>query len=390
MAASKRIWLARFLTMLGIGCLGYYGYIAASAAVFHREQLHRLEALRASQASARTARSHPRRHASTPGVLTDTSTRFALLPTTARPSKTASSDCSRFPDWASRRRSCRATMTRRSRSRSDICPIRRCPGSRGTARWPRIAMESSGRSRTCETVTASSFAPRAAISSIRCRTLQIVRPTDLSVLEPLGADALTLITCYPFNYIGSAPKRFIVHAIRTAGPMTGDDGLLRSRSLSTMARYSAATARGPHVATNQTTGERRQASLQRSAPSRARVVRAQKANAARVGARRADASAAARKRNGRDALTGDREKSPAATKDKKATDEALASAAGITSSAAAEPRSCRASFLSLEGRVKFSNRPSRLSPAGGGQSNTATSGAELPPSHARWAGAEPR
>ncbi len=151
---------------------------------------------------------------------------------------------------------------------------------------------------------------------------QIVRPTDLSVLEPLGDDALTLITCYPFNYIGSAPKRFIVHAIRTAGPMTGDDGLLRSRSLSTMARYSAATARGPHVATNQTTGERRQASLQRSAPSRARGVRAQKANAARVGARRADASAAARKRNGRDALTSDREKSPAATKDKKATDEA--------------------------------------------------------------------
>ena len=139
---------------------------------------------------------------------------------------------------------------------------------------------------------------------------QIVRPTDLSVLEPLGADALTLITCYPFSYIGSAPKRFIVHAIRTAGPMKGDDGLLPSRSLSTMARYRAAAAKGHQVATSQTT------------PSRTRVVRAQKANATRAGARRADSSAAVRKRSGREALTSDRAKAPAATKDKKTKDDA--------------------------------------------------------------------
>jgi sortase A len=39
-------------------------------------------------------------------------------------------------------------------------------------------------------------------------------PTDLSVLEPTSTQTLTLITCYPFNYIGSAPKRFIVRAQR--------------------------------------------------------------------------------------------------------------------------------------------------------------------------------
>jgi sortase A len=40
----------------------------------------------------------------------------------------------------------------------------------------------------------------------------IVTPDDLSVLEPAGGSTLTLVTCYPFNYIGSAPKRFIVRA----------------------------------------------------------------------------------------------------------------------------------------------------------------------------------
>jgi len=40
----------------------------------------------------------------------------------------------------------------------------------------------------------------------------IVTPEDVWVLDPTNYPALTLVTCYPFNYIGSAPKRFIVRA----------------------------------------------------------------------------------------------------------------------------------------------------------------------------------
>ena len=40
----------------------------------------------------------------------------------------------------------------------------------------------------------------------------IVKPTDVGVLQSDGHDTLTLITCYPFYYIGSAPERFIVQA----------------------------------------------------------------------------------------------------------------------------------------------------------------------------------
>jgi sortase A len=43
----------------------------------------------------------------------------------------------------------------------------------------------------------------------------VVPPTDLQVLRPTGRRTLTLITCFPFAYIGSAPDRFIVRASET-------------------------------------------------------------------------------------------------------------------------------------------------------------------------------
>jgi sortase A len=43
-------------------------------------------------------------------------------------------------------------------------------------------------------------------------SLQIVWPNRVEVLDPTPYPAITLVTCYPFDYIGSAPKRFIVQA----------------------------------------------------------------------------------------------------------------------------------------------------------------------------------
>jgi len=40
----------------------------------------------------------------------------------------------------------------------------------------------------------------------------VVRPSNIQVLEPTGGRTLTLITCFPFSYVGSAPDRFIVRA----------------------------------------------------------------------------------------------------------------------------------------------------------------------------------
>ena len=41
---------------------------------------------------------------------------------------------------------------------------------------------------------------------------RVVEPTDVSVLDPTSGTTLTLVTCYPFDYVGSAPQRFIVRA----------------------------------------------------------------------------------------------------------------------------------------------------------------------------------
>jgi len=46
----------------------------------------------------------------------------------------------------------------------------------------------------------------------------VVRPTDLEVIQPTNRRTLTLITCFPFSYVGPAPDRFIVRARETEGP----------------------------------------------------------------------------------------------------------------------------------------------------------------------------
>jgi sortase A len=43
-------------------------------------------------------------------------------------------------------------------------------------------------------------------------SIDIVSPTDTQVLDPTVGHDLTLITCYPFYYVGPSPKRFVVRA----------------------------------------------------------------------------------------------------------------------------------------------------------------------------------
>jgi len=46
----------------------------------------------------------------------------------------------------------------------------------------------------------------------------IVNPEDVSVLDPTPEDSITLVTCYPFYFVGSAPQRYIVRAVRAEPP----------------------------------------------------------------------------------------------------------------------------------------------------------------------------
>lgn len=52
----------------------------------------------------------------------------------------------------------------------------------------------------------------------RVVSLEVVAATDTHVLAPTPDEILTLVTCYPFDFIGSAPDRFIVKAARAVRP----------------------------------------------------------------------------------------------------------------------------------------------------------------------------
>lgn len=54
--------------------------------------------------------------------------------------------------------------------------------------------------------------------SYEVESLMVVEPDDIAVLAASGSNVLTMVTCYPFSYLGNAPKRFIVRARQVSPP----------------------------------------------------------------------------------------------------------------------------------------------------------------------------
>src|SRR5580765_641790 len=50
--------------------------------------------------------------------------------------------------------------------------------------------------------------------------IEIVSPADVRVLQPRPAPSITLVTCFPFYFVGDAPKRFVVHASLASSHVT--------------------------------------------------------------------------------------------------------------------------------------------------------------------------
>lgn len=50
-------------------------------------------------------------------------------------------------------------------------------------------------------------------------SLIVVEPDNMAVLAPSTQNVLTMVTCYPFYYVGNAPKRFVVRARQVAPQM---------------------------------------------------------------------------------------------------------------------------------------------------------------------------
>jgi sortase A len=56
---------------------------------------------------------------------------------------------------------------------------------------------------------------RSGMDTYLVEKIQVVAPSDVSVLREQETRSLTLVTCYPFYFVGSAPQRFVVTAFLT-------------------------------------------------------------------------------------------------------------------------------------------------------------------------------
>ncbi len=87
------------------------------------------------------------------------------------------------------------------------------PGARGNSG---LAGHRDGFFRALKDVTPGDRIELETLDGVRTYLVErtwIVSPEDVSVLDPVDARAITLVTCYPFYFVGSAPQRFIVRAV---------------------------------------------------------------------------------------------------------------------------------------------------------------------------------
>ncbi len=67
------------------------------------------------------------------------------------------------------------------------------------------------------------------ILNFQVSDISIVDPLDTSVVDPTDTSVLTLITCYPFYYVGFAPDRYIVRAELVKGDVSDDEVIALQR-----------------------------------------------------------------------------------------------------------------------------------------------------------------
>lgn len=201
--ARGRVWrsLERLLIIIGLASLGYVGYVAAESRLYQAFENRELDAILAMH-----------REPTRPGSPGEPDAPANARPTRARPAAGAAIGRIEIP---------RLGVSVVIRTGSDARTLRLAvghipgtalpgePGNIGLAghrdtffrRLRDIRPDDEIRVVTTE----GTFA-------FRVENTRVVEPRDTWVLDPTNAPTLTLVTCFPFTYIGSAPQRFIVRA----------------------------------------------------------------------------------------------------------------------------------------------------------------------------------
>jgi sortase A len=187
--------LERLLLIFGIICLGYYGYVSAESALYQASETRELDAILATVPPERA-----------PDLV------LPAPPTRPRPAPGTALGRLEIP---------RLRVSAIVRAGSDSRTLRLAvghiggtalpgePGNVGLAAHRDTFFRRLGDIRADDVIRV--VTPEGTYV-YRVEGTRVVDPHDTWVLDPTGDPALTLVTCYPFRYVGSAPRRFIVRA----------------------------------------------------------------------------------------------------------------------------------------------------------------------------------
>jgi sortase A len=187
-----RRWLERLLITIGVVCLGYFVYSYVEARLYQSFEDQQLDAiLQSAPPEAPAAPTGPRRSPPAPG------------------STIGRIEIPRLGVSAIIRA---GTDARTLRLAVGYIPGTALPGENGNMGLAGHRDTFFRKLRDINPDDEIRVTTRDGVYHYYVQRTNIVQPKDVWVLNPTGAPVLTLVTCYPFEFIGHAPKRFIVQA----------------------------------------------------------------------------------------------------------------------------------------------------------------------------------
>ena len=178
-------WLERLLFVIGIAALGWYSTVKIAATREQAALSHELEAARTTVA---------------PAPVTRTLAPRDLVGRIEMPRLKMSAIAREGVD------------VRTLRSAVGHVPGTALPGEEGNAAFAAHRDTFFGPLKDVRKGDEVVVTTRDGVHRYTVTSTRIVDPSDVSVLRPTGGRTLTLVTCYPFDFVGSAPSRFIVLA----------------------------------------------------------------------------------------------------------------------------------------------------------------------------------
>jgi len=221
-------FLEGFLAGIGLGCLGWYLYVQAESALYQAFETRELDEILATapppapEASVSTpgaAGTTGRAPATTPPAATARAAPVPVTPTRPRPEPANGTTLGRLEIP-------RLGVSAIVRAGSDARTLRLAIGHIGGTALPGetgnigLAAHRDTFFRRLGEIRAKDLVrlvTRDGTFTYHVQGTRVVEPRDTWVIGPTTESVLTLITCYPFRYVGSAPQRFIVRATLGSG-----------------------------------------------------------------------------------------------------------------------------------------------------------------------------